>query len=257
MGKTRDSFLDAAVHRRALTRWALAAREARTAKLATLRQQLARARELRGHLDQLIHVAEERLALPVIGSNSFRKPHNADWAWRPEIWRGPLARRGMASVESKEMLGSELMLFHDCQRSELTLLQLRNQREEDLAPYGLRLDVFNFDGSFLSLVLDLPQQALAGLKRTHILRVESVADVEKPLEIYARLNIQNGPNTEQMVREFPSGQRDVSTEFDLAYSKINEKRVEKAWIDLIFENPQMNQITLRDLTFSRRPRAQL
>ena len=72
-----------------------------------------------------------------------------------------------------------------------------------------------------------------------------------------RLNIQNGPNTEQMVREFPSGQRDVSAEFDLAYSKINEKRVEKAWIDLIFENPQMNQITLRDLTFSRRPRAQL
>ena len=46
-------------------------------------------------------------------------------------------------------------------------------------------------------------------------------------------------------------------EFDLAYSKLNEKRVEKAWIDLIFEGPEMNQITLRDLTFSRRPRAAL
>ena len=46
-------------------------------------------------------------------------------------------------------------------------------------------------------------------------------------------------------------------EFDLAYSNLNEKRVERAWIDLIFEGPQMNQIILRDLTFSRRPRAQL
>ena len=29
------------------------------------------------------------------------------------------------------------------------------------------------------------------------------------------------------------------------------------WIELIFEGPQMNQITLRDITFSRRPRAEL
>jgi hypothetical protein len=29
------------------------------------------------------------------------------------------------------------------------------------------------------------------------------------------------------------------------------------WIDLIFEGPEMNQITLRDVTLSRRPRAEL
>ena len=43
-------------------------------------------------------------------------------------------------------------------------------------------------------------------------------------------------------------------EFDLAYSQLNEKRIERAWIDLIFENPQMSQVILRDLTFGRRPR---
>ena len=46
-------------------------------------------------------------------------------------------------------------------------------------------------------------------------------------------------------------------EFDLAYSNLNEKRIERAWIDLIIEGPNMNQIVLRDLTFSRRPRAEL
>ena len=49
----------------------------------------------------------------------------------------------------------------------------------------------------------------------------------------------------------------MSVEFDLAYSTLNEKRVEKAWVDIIFEGPQMNQVVLRDLTFSRRPRASL
>lgn len=212
---------------------------------------------LRAHLDRLIHVADERLALPVIGSNSFPKPHNADWAWRPELWRGPVAQRGISSVANKSMLGDEVTLFHDCADSELTLRQLRNQREEDLAPFGLRLDVFNFDGSFLSLVLDLPPEAASGLKRTHILRVNSILELEKPLEVFIRLNIRHGPNTEQIVREMPLNSDDKSVEFDLAYTDLNEKRIDKVWIDVIFENPQMNQVTLRDLTFSRRPRTQL
>ena len=53
------------------------------------------------------------------------------------------------------------------------------------------------------------------------------------------------------------GQESISVEFDLAYSKLNEKRIEAAWIDLIFEGPEMNQVVLRDLTFSRSPRAQI
>jgi len=59
------------------------------------------------------------------------------------------------------------------------------------------------------------------------------------------------------VRELPLSEENIRVEFDLAYSNINEKRVERAWVDLIFEGPQMNQVVLRDLTFSRRPRAQL
>ncbi|WP_376744385.1 DUF6478 family protein [Marimonas arenosa] len=240
-----------------LRRWARAARRAGATDLPELRQQRQRARRLKSHLDKLIHIAESRLALPMIGSTAFPKPFDADWAWRPELWRGPLPVPGMSSVESKSMLGREVTLFHDCQRSELTLRQIRNRREADLAPFGLRLDVFNFDGSFLSLVVDLPEEAVRGLQRRHLLRVDTVVEMEKPLEIFARLNIKHGPNTEQIVRELPLGAEEVMVEFDLAYTKLNEKRVEKMWLDLIFEGPQMNQVTLRDLTFSRRPRAEL
>ncbi len=162
----------------------------------------------------------------------------------------------MSSVESNTSLGNELTLFHDCKHSELTLRQVRNSREADLAAFGLRLDVFNFDGSFLSVVLDLPAGAVSGLQKRHLIRVDTIVEMEKPLEIFARLNIRHGPNTEQIVRELPLNEDEIMVEFDLAYSDINEKRIERAWVDLIFENPQMSQVTIRDLTMSRRPRAE-
>ena len=59
------------------------------------------------------------------------------------------------------------------------------------------------------------------------------------------------------MRELPLNEEEVMVEFDLAYSKLNEKRVERLWVDLIFEGPEMNQVILRDVTFSRRPRADL
>ncbi|WP_296766170.1 DUF6478 family protein [Sediminimonas sp.] len=245
------------VHGAALQRWARAARAAPKADLPQLRAQRGRARQLRFHLNELIHVADSRLALPVVGSNAFRRPPGTDWSWRPELWRGPLAVPGLSSVQSKSMLGDEVTVFHDCERSELTLRQIRNRREADLAPYGLHMDVFRFDGSFLSVVVDLPQSAADGLKRKHLLRLDSIVEMESPLEIFARLNVKHGPNTEQIVRELPLNEEEVMVEFDLAYTDLNEKRVEKAWVDLIFEGPQMNQVVLRDLTFCRYPRAEM
>lgn len=257
MAKIGENLLDAAFYSRTLAKWARHARMAPSADLISLRRQRIRARQIKAHLDQLIHIADERLALPLEGSTSFPKPHNADWAWRPELWRGALPNPGVSAVQTRSMLGNEVTLFHDCEFSELTLRQLRNLREADLAPYGLRMDVFRFDGSFLSLVVDLPSEGVDGLKRTHLLRMDVIIELEKKIEVFARLNIKNGPNTEQIVRELDLSTDQTFVEFDLAYSNLNERRVEGAWIDLIFEGPEMNQVVLRDLTFSRRPRAQI
>ena len=117
-------------------------------------------------------------------------------------------------------------------------------------------------GPFVSIVTswnDVKQSVRASVIRIVIDRYQSVAivELERPIEIFARLNVQHGPNTEQIVRELPVVDRQMMVEFDLAYTKLNEKRVEKLWIDLIFENPEMSQVVLRDLFFSRRPRAEL
>ncbi|SLN16728.1 hypothetical protein AQS8620_00333 [Aquimixticola soesokkakensis] len=243
--------------KRATQRWSTLADDAPTMRMSMLRQLRNRARALRHQLDRFLFAADARLTLPMIGPNAIQTPLHTDWSYRPEVWRGPLAQQGLVAVRSRSQLGEEVVLHHDCKISELTLRQIRNTREDDLAPFGLRLDVFRFDGSFLALSIELPVDAVEGLQRRHILRLSCVAEMEKPLEIFARLNIRHGPNTEQVVRELPLSEDEVWVEFDLAYTKLNEKRVERMWVELILEGAEMNQIVLRDITLSRRPRAEL
>ncbi|TNJ41405.1 DUF6478 family protein [Phaeobacter sp. B1627] len=253
MGRLLERLLNAGT----LRRWQKASRGATTAPLSRLRRHRSDARKLRFYLDQLIHTADGRLALPLVGSSYFPRPQGTEWSWRPELWRGPLPVPGLSSVPSKTRLGEEVQLFHDCAISELTLRQLRNLREEDLAPFCLRMDVFKFDGSFLSLVIDIPVEATIGLTRQHLIRMDCIVETEQPIEIFARLNVKHGPNTEQFVRELPPGEKDVTVEYDLAYSRLNEKRIEKIWMDLIFEAPDLNQVILRDVTFARYRRANI
>jgi len=257
MAVRMNSIIDRVFHKRVLRRWGRTVRRAQTADLLTLRAMRTRAKEIRRRLDEVLYVADGRLTLPLIGTNAIQKPLHADWAYRPELWRGPLNPPGMAAIETKSMIGSEVTLYHDCRVSELTIRQIRNSREEDLAPFGLRMDVFRFDGSFLSLVIELPDDAVIGLQRLHLVRFTAVVEMEQPLEIFARLNIKHGPNTEQIVRELPLNEEEVVVEFDLAYTNLNEKRIDRVWVDLIFEGPEMNQIVLRDVTLTRRPRAEI
>lgn len=245
------------IDRRALRRWRRAAAMAPEIDPVALKSLRSRARRLAREVNGVLRTADARLALPLAGQAAIRRPLHADWAWRPELWSLPVTPPGLAAVETRTPFGSGARLFHDCEQSELTLRQLRNTRSEDVAPYGLRMDVFRFDGSFLSLALDLPQDGTSGLSRRHILRLETRFETERPLEVFGRLNIRHGPNVEQIVREFAGSSGAQMVEFDIAVSRLNERRIEKAWLDLIFEGPDMNQITIRDLTLTRRPRAEV
>ena len=257
MAKGKTSIFDKFAHRRALARWTSAAQTADKAPLSDLKKQRDAAKVLRGRLNDLLDVADGRLALPKIGSMSFPRPSGTLWAWRPQVWRAPLNPKGVASVPSKTKLGRDFEVFHDCPLSQITMRQLRNTSDTDLAPFGLCIEVFDFRGSFMSLVLNFPETALDGLKKTHILRICPFVEIERHTEVFLRLNIKNGPNTEQLVQEVAVNSADAVVEFDLAYTDLNEKRLGSMWLDMIFENPKMNKITLRDMTLCRYPRAEL
>ncbi|MEI6098204.1 MAG: DUF6478 family protein [Alphaproteobacteria bacterium] len=250
-------YWDAFLHRRSLRRWMRKSKGAAAADLATLRTWRGQARALRRNMDIVNHEADHRLALPVIGSDVFPRQLGTDWWWRPFAWKGPSPLPGIASVSGKTAFCEGISVFHDCRKADLILRQIRNTREVEIAPFGLRMDVFGFDGSFLSLVLDLPEDVTRGLKQRHLIRLDAIVEMERPLKVFARLNIKHGPNVDQIVRELPPNSEPVMVEFDLAYSKMNENRIERLWVDLIFEDPAMNEVTLRDVIFSRRPRAEL
>lgn len=255
MARRGAGFWDRLLQEASLRHWSRLARGAATADLDALRRAQTRARTLARRLDTVAFTAEARLALPRIGSAAFPVPPGTDWSWRPDLWRGPLSRPGVAGVTNRTPLGDQIKVFHDCPLSEIALRQIRNTGDADLSPFSLALDVFGFEGSFLSLAIDLPPAAAQGLRKRHVLRVAIQSRHERHEEMYARLNIRHGPNTEQIVQQVRGD--DAVAEFDLAYSDLNEKRVESMWLDLIIDRPAMNRIVFKDVTLARYPRAEV
>lgn len=257
MAGRNQSLLARINTRRGIKRWSRAAKHAPTMPLAELRSLRADAANLRPHINSFVARAERRLSGPNAEDMSFFVPKGTDWRLRPDFWCKPVADEGRIAVPSHTDLGFDTTLFHDCSESEIGTRQLRNTALHHKAPFGLKMDVFRFDGSFMSLVLDLPNGICKDLKKSHNVRLNLDVEMETPIAIYARFNIKHGPNSEQLVREIPRDQGDRWVDFDLGVAKFNEKRVEKAWIDLIFDGPQMNQIILRDVTVSRNKRAEV
>ena len=252
-----DGIIGRFLHQRSLARWRAAARDAHDAELAKLRTQRSQARQLRTSLQDLNYLADLRLGLPRIGSNTFARPAGTDWAWRPQLWRGGLGQPALVPARNKMALGDDLTVFHDCKMDEVMVRQIRLGRDHDLAPFGVSVEMFGFAGSFLSLAISLPPAACEGLQKQHLIQLGLVTDREHPIKMFARLNVKSGPNTENVLLTIPADETETTLDFDLAYSKINERRSERMWIDLMFENPGMNKIVLRDLTICRYPRAVL
>lgn len=257
MARATGSFIDRLMQRRSLAFWSKAARNAPQMDDATLRGLQSEARVLSNDLDRILHIAAARFAAPVGAGDGIDRPLGCDWTWRPELWCGPVSPAGFAGPISRTEIGTEVTLFHDCPKREFSLRQFRNIEADCSAPYALALDVFAFEGSLLSLALAMPASMLDGLRRNHLIRLTLDAQAERPLGVRCRLNIRHGPNTAQVIRDVQIGSEVQSVDFDLSAEKLNEKRLENAWIDLIFDKPGMNRVVLRDLTVVRHPRAEI
>lgn len=184
-------------------------------------------------------------------------PPGTDLRWRPAFLMRPLAPDEVINPESGARLGDDAALWHDSRTGELRVQQVAASGEG--APYHLCVTPNGLGGSYLSLSVDLPPVALRDLSRAHILRMDVDLRLNEPLRVYVRLNLRHGPNADEMLRDLPEPTRDPSgrrvVEFDLAATEINERRLEKIWLDLIFENARDEVIELGDMILSRHLRA--
>lgn len=257
MGQHIPGFFERLGLSQSLRRWARALQSPETLTASDL---IAAEREMRGtrdRLDTLSAKARGALLRRLAETRPAAMDAQCDWIARPEAWNAPMRPRGRVGLTSPTELPGGLKLFHDAARHDLSLRQERAPPGMGDAHFGLVLEVYRFDGSFVSLVHDLPPEALAGLTLNHYIAVHLRAEREHPVEVYLRLNVQHGPNVEQMVRQVDFRGDAGVAEFDLAYTRINERRIERAWMDLIVEGPEMTRIAFWDFVAMRAPRAEV
>jgi hypothetical protein len=157
--------------------------------------------------------------------------------------------------------GARLMpntkVFFDDATCALIVQQFRNDISEGFAPYGVALELFQFEGSFLSLAIDLPDELYETFAKDELIGLSGAIFAERPAGFTVRLNIKHGPNTDQLIQAHDLNHSEIRAEFDLAHLNINVKRVEKIWLDLVFETPNFNRISVTDLAFYKRPRGEI
>jgi hypothetical protein len=255
MGDERPGILERFGRTDRLKRWQRALEAPSLLSTNSLRDMNGDMRSMRDRLDLMSAQARSEMLSRIGSADGIEQPQQSDWAMRPAPWRVEMRPRGIANVPSPTPLPGGVNLFHDATHADLSLRQDRVPNWIEGAIFGLVLEVYRFDGSFVSLVQDLPPEAIEGLTLNHFITVDLRVEREQPVEIYARLNVQHGPNVEPLVRQLDIRDGFGQAEFDLAYSKINEKRIEKAWLDLIIESPEMTRIALWDMVVLRAPRA--
>lgn len=253
------NWLDRMARQRAAQSWAKLCHNIEGIRPARLRYLRTEAAATRAQMDAFLLQSAERALASRAELAALPLPAGTDWRWRPEFLNAPVRTSGLIGPESGTQLTDGAAVWHDCGARALILRQVRNVDATDLSAYGLRSEAFGFTGSFLSLAIDLPSEVLDGLTLNHIIRLEIVAQTERAQNVYARLNISNGPNIEETLRhlgEIRQGPaRAQVVEFDLALTQMNEMRLDKIWLDLIFESPAMNAATIREMVFSRHLRA--
>ncbi|MEJ6393094.1 DUF6478 family protein [Gymnodinialimonas sp. 2305UL16-5] len=257
MGQESPGFWGGFGFGQSIKRWKRALRSPATVSTADLRRMAGDIQTLRDELDQMAAAAGAELQGRGGSGDGIARPEQCDWAIRPAPWTIRMRPHGIVGLGSPTELNGGVTLYHDATRAQMSLRQDPTPPNCGTAPFGLVLEVYELDGSFVSLVQDLPAASLEGLTKGHFIAVQITAERDHPIDVYARLNIQHGPNVEQMVREIEFKGDLGRAEFDLAYSKVNEKRLEKAWLDLIIEGPTMTRIALWDMSILRAPRADI
>ena len=171
----------------------------------------------------------------------------------PSALRVDLSPSGVVEPASGVSLAADLSVHHDMTPPRLSLRQVAVRPGHR----ALRLDVWDVRGSFVSLALALPPEAVARVGRDDLVRLDYEIALEQPCDVFARLNLAHGPNTEQVVRKLDLRRRGDVIEFDVYYTAFDPSRAREIWIDLIFNIRPLNRVTIGDLTISRRPRLSL
>ncbi|MEM9059190.1 MAG: DUF6478 family protein [Pseudomonadota bacterium] len=146
--------------------------------------------------------------------------------------------------ESGEEIALGSKLFHDCVRNGPGIGQTKN---------GLRIDCGAFDGSYVSLAVDLPAEQAAKIRVGMNLIVAFRAASSKALPVFLRAHFLNQEGREVLhdLIVIDSGARSVR--FNLDGLRIPIDQPTSAWVDVILSDPAGTDVALEDIALEVRP----
>ena len=181
----------------------------------------------------------------------------SDWVWRPRLWMAPLNASDSVLSGGVLRLGNDLAVFTDAGNNQVAARQTRNLSGGDATLFGLKVEVFGFSGSYVSVVLDLPPSVARGLTPKHILSAAFTMSAEADVQCFAVLNLESGPNKERLVEGFRPSERQLEIGFDLGKTNFDPNRLDRLWLEVIFEPQGMNCVWLRDMSLHRSLRREI
>lgn len=267
------------IQRRFLRRWRRLADQVHSMPLFALRTLTERALLLQKHVNRFIAEAEARLYEPSHTAHldadskgaGRTVPYGADWQWRPVAWGALMRPAGMVFPQAgSHALSHDTKFHHDCPLAKISVEQVRNRAALSRAPFALEIDVLHYRGSWLALIIDVPRDAMQGLRLDHLIKLDVLFELERPSHLYAGLHIHSGPDLVDLPQEIRTQEASSagasftggtaawgSCSFDIAYSEINPHLATKAHLNIHLSDPQMNRLILHDVILTRQMRGDI
>jgi hypothetical protein len=198
----------------------------------------------RAELDVIAAQIEGRMAHrrlsddPLGGSRWITFPSVFSTRIAPGVWREP---------GTNLSLGAGLTMFHDFSAGAFTLSQRPNRARSPKRRYELFFESYEFDGSYLSLVVDPPRH----LKRPAMGERVVVAletRVSRPVKAFLRLNIKGARGSDTLYAEGDLLSGRAAFDFDMAFATYEMGPDDSMWLDIIIDRPRMVEFSIEDLT---------
>lgn len=223
--------------------WYWARQTARAKDKAKLRRDVL---SRRAELDEIAQRIERRMADERLGRETM---DGARWTSTPEflstlvppgVWREP---------EANLSIGAGLTVFHDFTGGAFTLSQRPNRARTPKRRYELFFESYEFEGSYLSLVVEPPRD----LKRPAMGETVAVTldmRASRPVKAFLRLNIKGARGADTLYAEGEIGQGRASFEFDMSFATYEMGPEDGMWLDIIIDRPRMVEFSIEDLTLA-------
>jgi hypothetical protein len=181
-------------------------------------------------------------------------PPQADWAWRPALWQGPLDPPERAATGLRTVLTAGAALHHDGQATRLRLVQTAAAGPG--APFAVTLRHEGAAPGFVSLALDLPADACPATAPHHLIRAAVRLSPADGTRAYLRLTCLRGPNADSRTAGLAPVDGLCHATIDLHGMSVAVLPPGRMWIDLIFEVPE-GPVAITDVQLARVPRPPL